>query len=96
MQCNEAEVPLGPFVTRFLANVCTAIAASLEGPVPTKAIGFEIRPTAVGFSVDGVDVDLELARGFAATLVRGTLSGLTGELKGIQSGGVVRIEVEIG
>lgn len=96
IRCNETDVPLGPFVTRFVGNVCTAIAASLRGPVPAKSIGFEIRPDSVGFCVDGVDVSLDRAQGFAATLVRSTLEGVTGRLKGVEETGVVRIDVELG
>lgn len=95
IQCNGTEVPVGAFVARFVGNVCAAIASSLRGPLPEAAISFEIRPEGVRCWMDGFDIGLDGGRGFAATLVRGTLSGLTAELKGVDSDGVVRIEVEL-
>lgn len=46
--------------------------------------------------MDGVDIGLDRTKGFAATFVRGTLTGMTDELKGVEPEAAVRVEVDLG
>lgn len=93
---NGREVFVGPFVGRFTANVCRAVANSLRTPDYQRTIEFALDRDSVGMRVDGRTVDLDAGQGFARTITRETLKGMVRELKGVDPSGALRIEVDLG
>ncbi len=93
IECENVEVPVSPFVGRFVSNVCTAIVASLKTPSATKSIEFDLRGEKVGLQIDGSSVPLALNQGFAEILIGDTLTGMVRRLKGVDPQHGVRISV---
>jgi hypothetical protein len=91
--CNDIEAPVSPFVGRFIANVCLAISQSLK-TAEGKAILVAVSGDRVNLEIDGLPVPLGLNQGFAGTLVRDTLEGMVKHLKGMESKGSIRIEID--
>ncbi len=92
--CDNAEAPASPFVTRFISNVCIAVAASLKAPAAARMIEFQLRGSEVKLQIDGDAVPLGLSQGFAETLVHDTLSGMIRSLKGVDPQHEVRVIVD--
>ncbi len=90
---NGLEVPVSPFVRRYIANIGFAITESLKA-AKGNSIRFEIVGDSVRLEIDGCPVSLGLNQGFAETLVRDTLQGMTRHLKGMESGATIRIEID--
>jgi hypothetical protein len=94
LYCENLEAPVSPFVARFVANVCVAIATSLKTPAAAKLIEFSLRGNDVRLQIDGAFIPLGLNQGFAETMVRGTLRGMVHDLKGMDLQRAIRISVE--
>jgi hypothetical protein len=88
------ELPVSPFIGKFIGNVCPAVAASLKGPRPAKTLRLELEGDSVRIQVDGVAVPLDKSQGFAETISRDTLLGMIRHLKGVDPGGLTCIEME--
>jgi hypothetical protein len=90
---NGIEIAANPFVGRFVGAVCSAIAASLKAPPIERTLTIELEGEKIGLQADSTPLELDRNQGFAATLVRETIRGMLGQLKGIDAGAAVRIEV---
>jgi hypothetical protein len=88
-------LPVSPFIARFLGGVCRAMAAALRAPAAARSLEFTLEREAVTFRVDGAEVPLGLGQGFAETIVRDTLRGMTRGLKGIDPEAALRVEVDV-
>jgi hypothetical protein len=93
--CNGQEVVAGPFVGRFVGNVCFAIVTSLKAPRPSERVLFVLEEKTVSLEVDAQLVPMDYTQGFARTIVRDTLGGMIRHLKGIDPDGTVRIEIQL-
>ena len=91
--CNNNKAPVSPFVGRYIANVCLAISRSLK-TAEGKTLLFALSGDRVNLEIDGQPVPLGLHQGFAETLVRDTLEGMVKNLKGMESKGSIRIEID--
>ncbi len=91
---NGKELPVSPFIGKFIGNVCPAVAASLKGPHPEKRLRYELEADSIRMQIDGVSVPLDHSQGFAETISRDTLLGMIRHLKGVDQTGPVCIEVE--
>lgn len=94
--CDNQEAPVSPFVARFVANVCVAVATSLKTTAAAKLIEFDLQGDEVRLRIDGASIPLGLNQGFAETIIRGTLRGMVHDLKGIDLQRQIRIAVEFG
>ena len=92
---NNVEAPVGPFIGRFLGNVCAGIAASLKTPQPLKKLRFELESDGVRIQINGASIALDMSQGFAKTIVKDTLRGMIRHLKGIDPEAMILIEVEL-
>lgn len=92
--CERVEAPVSPFVARFIANVCVAVATSLKAPAAAKHIQYELHGDDVRLQIDGAAVPLGLNQGFAETIVRDTLRGMVRSLKGVDPQRGIQIRVE--
>lgn len=95
LYCNGSETEVKPFVSRFTANVCQAIVASLKTPRFTHHIHFTLAGDLVELEVDRTPVPLDKSQGFAQTMVRDTIRGMIQHLKDIDLAGTIRIEVDL-
>jgi hypothetical protein len=86
---------VSPFIARFIANVCRAVAGSLKAPPAQGRIEFVLQEGRVELRVDGVTVPLDGRQGFASSIVEDTLRGLVRRLKEVDPEGPLRVEVEI-
>ncbi len=93
--CGDCAPELGRFIHAYVGNVCRGIVAALRVEPPTESILLEVEGDAVSLQVDGRPVSLDENRGFAAVIVRDTVRGMTGRLKGIVPGAAIRIRVDL-
>jgi hypothetical protein len=93
--CNGQEVSVGPFVGRFVGNVCIAIVSSLKAPRASERVLFDLERHEVTLQVDAHPVPMDPTQGFARTIVQDTLRGMLRHLKGINPEGSVRIELRL-
>ena len=93
LYCNDHEAPVSPFVGRFIANVCLAISQSLK-TAEGNTILFAVSGDRVHLEIDGRPIPLGLNQGFAEILVRDTLQGMVAHLKGMESNGRIRMEIQ--
>ena len=92
--CDNLEASVSPFVARFVANVCVAIATSLKAPAAAKLIRFDLQGNEVRLQIDGASIPLGLNQGFAETIVRDTLRGMVRSLKGMDPQRELQIVVD--
>ncbi len=92
---NNSEAWVSPFIGRFLANVCTAIAASLKAPRNVRKICYELEGEDVRIQINGDPIALNMSQGFARIIVGDTLRGMIRHLKGMNQDEIIRIEVEM-
>ena len=90
---NDRESFVSPFIGKFTANVCRAMAESLKAPSASRNIRFDLEGNNVRLQIDGNPVPLDPSQGFAETIVRDTLQGMLRHLKGVDPEGGVRIEI---
>ncbi len=92
---NGIEAPLSPFIGKFIGNVCFGIASSLKIPEPIKALNYEMDGEVVRIDVNHTPVPLNLSQGFSRIIIVDTLRGMIRHLKMADTGGAIRIEVEM-
>jgi hypothetical protein len=92
---NGSEIPVNPFVERFVAAVCSGIASSLKAPRPQRSIALDLERDRVVLQVDSTPIVLDGHQGFAAILVRDTVRGMMSHLKGISGDAPARIVVSL-
>jgi hypothetical protein len=92
---NGIEAHLTAFIGKFLANVCTAVAASLKTPQPIKTLKYEIEGEIVRIHVNQIPVSLNMSQGFSKIIVHDTLRGMIRHLKLADPNGSIRIEVDM-
>lgn len=95
MFCNGKELFVSPFVGRFTAGVCKAVAGSLKAPTASENIQIELEGDRVQLQIDGTSVLLDKTQGFAETIVSDTIRGMIRHLKDIDPDGAIRIEIEL-
>ncbi len=91
---NGKEIPVNPFIARFISQVAVAVARSLKAPEAMESVEYLVDESEVVLRVDGRVVPLNHNRGFSQTLVRDTLCGMVRHLKGMETGAGVRIRVD--
>ena len=92
---NGIEIPVNPFIARFISQVALAAATSLKAPLALKSVEYLLEGSEVVLRVDGRIVPLNHNRGFSKTIVRDTLCGMIRHLKGVDAEAPVRIEVQL-
>jgi hypothetical protein len=92
---NGIEIAANPFVERFVGAVCSAIAGSLKAPRAEQSVTIELAEEQIRLEVDSIPLELDKNQGFAAILVRDTIRGMIGRLKGIDAPTVVRIVITL-
>jgi hypothetical protein len=93
--CGGQELPVSPFVGRFVGNVCSAVVASLKAPKPARTVLFDVGPGGMQLEVDDSPVVLDRRQGFAGTIVHDTVAGMLQHLKGIDPAGTTRVEITL-
>jgi hypothetical protein len=92
---NQVEAHLTPFIGRFVANVCTGMAASLKIPDPIRALSYEIDGESVHIVVNQSPVPLNLSNGFSRIIILDTIRGMLRHLKMEDPNGAIRIEIDL-
>ncbi len=92
---NQIEAHLTPFIGRFVANVCTGMAASLKLPEPIRDLSYDIDGENVHIVVNQAAVPLNLSNGFSRIIILDTVRGMLRHLKMADPNGTIRIEIDL-
>jgi len=84
-----------PFIGRFVANVCTGMAASLKLSAAMRNLSYDIDGESVQIQVNREAVPLNLSNGFSRIIILDTVRGMLRHLKMADPNGTIRIEIDL-